>query len=98
MFEVPASKASVKQNQFEFKIPGDRKTYSIPKLQFLRPSLLREMDSMKNQVDRVYALIENYHPGLVDKFDDMEQLTALYVGWSEGSGITVGESSASSTS
>jgi hypothetical protein len=98
MFEVPASRASVKQNQFEFKIPGDRKTYSIPKLQFLRPALLRQMDSMKNQVDRVYALIENYHPGLVDKFDDMEQLTALYTAWSEGSGITVGESSASSTS
>lgn len=134
MFEVPASKASIKQNLFEFKMPGATepdpeaakaadpelfeeyeaarkkweahqakhtrlvKTFTVPKLQFLRPALLRQMDSLTNQVDRVFALLENYQPALVDQFDDMEQLTALYKAWSEGSGITVGESSASSTS
>ncbi|WNM65689.1 tail assembly chaperone [Arthrobacter phage Vulpecula] len=34
-FEVPASKASIKQNQFEFKIPGERKGRTLPKMEFL---------------------------------------------------------------
>ncbi|ALY08860.1 tail assembly chaperone [Arthrobacter phage Galaxy] len=34
-FEVPASQASIKQNQFEFKIPGERKGRSLPKMEFL---------------------------------------------------------------
>jgi hypothetical protein len=34
VFEVPASKASIKQNQFEFKVPGERKTRTLPLLKF----------------------------------------------------------------
>jgi hypothetical protein len=34
-FEVPASKASLKQNQFEFKVPGERKARTLPLLKFL---------------------------------------------------------------
>lgn len=34
-FEIPASKASIKQNQFEFKVPGEKKTRSLPLLKFL---------------------------------------------------------------
>lgn len=34
-FEVPAAKASFKQNRFEFTIPGDKKTYSLPKMQYI---------------------------------------------------------------
>ncbi|AYN56884.1 tail assembly chaperone [Arthrobacter phage Andrew] len=34
-FEVPASKASIKQNQFEFKVPGERKARSLPLLKFV---------------------------------------------------------------
>ena len=96
MYQVPASKASVKQNQFDFKLPGDKKTYSVPKLQFIRPSLMRDMDAMGNKIDRVYALLENYHPQLVDKFDGLDQVEAFYTAWAEGSGIGVGESSDSS--
>lgn len=33
--ELPASKASIKQNQFQFKVPGDRKTWSIPLMQHI---------------------------------------------------------------
>lgn len=35
VFEVPASKASIKQNQFEFKVPGEKKTRALPLLKFL---------------------------------------------------------------
>jgi len=34
VFEVPASKASQKQNLFEFKVPGEKKTRSLPLLKF----------------------------------------------------------------
>jgi hypothetical protein len=34
-FEVPASKASHKQNQFEFKVPGEKKKRTLPQLKFL---------------------------------------------------------------
>ncbi len=39
VFQVPKSKASIKQNRFEFQMPGSDKTYSIPLLKFIRPSL-----------------------------------------------------------
>jgi hypothetical protein len=97
-FEVPASKASIDQNQWSFKMPRDRKTYKVPKLQFMRPSLMREMDTKANRIDRVYMLLEHYHPGLVDQFDGLDQIEAFYTAWAEGSGLSVGESSASSTS
>lgn len=34
VYEVPASRASFKQNQFEFKVPGEKKIRSLPYLQF----------------------------------------------------------------
>jgi hypothetical protein len=34
VFEVPASKASLKQNVFEFKVPGEKKTRSLPLLKY----------------------------------------------------------------
>lgn len=35
VFEVPASRASIKQNQFEFKVPGEKKTRALPLLKFV---------------------------------------------------------------
>jgi hypothetical protein len=34
VFEVPASKASQKQNVFEFQVPGEKKTRSLPLLKY----------------------------------------------------------------
>ena len=34
VYEIPASRASLKQNVFEFKVPGERKTRSLPLMQF----------------------------------------------------------------
>jgi hypothetical protein len=98
MFEVPTSKASIDQNVYSFKIPGDRRTHKVPKLRFIKPSLMREMDAQDNRIDRVYALLEHYVPGVVDKFEGLDQLEALYADWAKESGVTVGESSASSES
>ncbi|AYN58243.1 tail assembly chaperone [Arthrobacter phage Kepler] len=42
-FEVPASKASIKQNQFEFKVPGERKARTLPLMKFLPLGLRSKM-------------------------------------------------------
>lgn len=46
VFEVPASKASIQQNQFEFKLPGSKKTYSLPKMQYISSDLRERMQSV----------------------------------------------------
>lgn len=42
-FEVPASKASIKQNQFEFQVPGERKKRSLPLLKYVPIGLKSKM-------------------------------------------------------
>ncbi len=39
MFQVPKSKASIKQNQFEFQLPGSKKVWALPKMQYLNADL-----------------------------------------------------------
>lgn len=34
VYEVPPSKASIKQNCFEFRIPGEKKTRALPLLKY----------------------------------------------------------------
>ena len=97
-FQVPASKASIKQNQFEFKLPGDRKTYTIPKMQFLKPNLIDELDPEKPKTDVVKSILEHYHPGLWESFDELSQATAFFEAWAQSSGVDLGESSASTDS
>lgn len=41
-FEVPASKASIKQNQFTFKLPSGEK-FTLPKMQFISSDLRERM-------------------------------------------------------
>lgn len=45
-FAVPASKASIDQNVFTFTIPGDRKTYRLPLMQYLQASFADRMNSL----------------------------------------------------
>ena len=42
-FEVPAAKASIKQNVFEFTIPGSKKVYSLPLMQYIGADLAHQM-------------------------------------------------------
>lgn len=97
VYEVPASKASIKQNRFEFKVPGDKKTYSVPKLQFLKPSLVQDVEE-DNPIRAMRAILDYYTPGVYEKFEDGEQVAGLFNAWAEGSGVDLGESSASADS
>jgi hypothetical protein len=82
---------------FEFKMPGDKKVYKVPKLKYIRPALIEQLDGGKKS-EIMSALIEAYHPGLYAKFDDADQLVDLYEAWAEASGISMGESSGSTAS
>lgn len=97
VFTVPASKASVKQNRFEFKMPKDPKTYSVPKMQFIKPSLIEALEGEAKSIG-VRKLLDAYHPGLFEKFEEQEQATKFFEAWAAASGIKPGESSDSSAS
>lgn len=96
-FAIPEAKASIAQNRFDFTMPGEDHTYSIPKLRYLRPAFVRTLSSL-TQEDAVFAILDEFGLDLVDKFDDMEQVVALYTAWMEASGVSLGESSGSSAS
>lgn len=96
-FEVPASKRSIKQNQFTFKVPGDRKTYSIPKAKYLSVGHVETLASKGTEV-QITDILELLGQG--DARDavrtlDQDQLMALMEAWQADSGISTGESSAS---
>lgn len=97
MFQVPVSQASIDQNRFDFQMPGDEKTYSIPKLKFLRPGFVRTLKGMTEQ-DVIFAILDEFGLDLVDKFESIDQVVALYTAWAEASGIDLGESLGSSNS
>jgi hypothetical protein len=112
VYEVPASNASQKQNRFEFRVPGKRKVYDLPKVEFLRPALLKEIRDLAATIgdaepnaeqsmalfDCQVAIFEHYVPGFLELFDDQEQIADLVTAWQNESNVTLGESSASAES
>jgi hypothetical protein len=98
VYTVPPSKASIKQNRFEFMVPGDDKVYEVPKMRYLKPALIADLDQQEKKYAVLRSLLEVYHPGLFDSFEDLDQVESLYNAWGEASGIQVGESSASTGS
>ncbi|SPT53801.1 Uncharacterised protein [Actinomyces bovis] len=49
-FQVPASKASIKQNLFEFTLPQDDKIYALPKMQFLDADLSADLTALTPRI------------------------------------------------
>lgn len=110
VYQVPNSKASIRQNQFEFKMP-DGKKYNVPLLQYIKPSLALEFADVEVTVDAdgnkvadmhdasvvVKLLFETYFPDLdlFAQFEDSEQFGAWMQAWTDASGVTLGESEAS---
>lgn len=100
VYEVPESKRSIDQDKFEFKVPGDKRTYKVPKTKYLP---LRAMEKLSGTAEDVSL------SDILDLFGDQqaqdavrtldaEQLKALTEAWQSDSGVQVGESSASSSS
>ncbi len=93
---MPKSKASIAQNRFEFRLPGEKKVRSVPLLKYLKPSLAMEFEEL-DEKQAVRRLFEAVYPGedLFAKFDDVEQFTAWLQAWGDASGVDLGESPAS---
>lgn len=53
VFEVPASKASIDQNQFKLKLPGSKKVWSLPKLQYINSDLRLRMQEASVPLKRL---------------------------------------------
>ena len=58
-FEVPKSKASIKQNVFEFTIPGSKKVYSLPLMQYIGADLAADMSKIAPSVKEMADAGEN---------------------------------------
>lgn len=97
VFQVPASKASVKQNRFEFTFPGSKEVHSIPLMKFLKPAVALRLNGM-SEADAGLLLLNDLLPDVINEFEDTEQLEAFVNAWSEASGVTPGESPASAAS
>jgi hypothetical protein len=98
VYQVPTSQASIKQNRFEFSLPGSKKVYSVPKLQFVKPSLALSFGEM-SEVQVANALFTEYLPEAFPLLEDSSQLQALMEAWqAESEGVGVGESGASAAS
>jgi len=97
VYQVPTSKASIKQNRFEFTLPGSKKVYSVPKLQFIKPAIALQFNEL-SEVQIANLLFNEYLPEVFPQIEDSSQLEALLGAWKEESGVGVGESEASADS
>jgi hypothetical protein len=97
VYTVPKSQASIAQNRFVFKMPGEAKQRSVPLLKFIKPSLVEALDGGE-KFAVVRGLLDEYVPGVYDQFEDMEQITDFYTEWAKQSGIDMGKSSDSTDS
>lgn len=70
MYEVPASHASIAQNRFEFRVPGSKKTWSLPKLQYLRAD-------QSGQLGKLTRRLYDPDTGKVDPERDVDAAIAL---------------------
>jgi hypothetical protein len=95
VFEVPASKRSIKQNQFEFSLDG--KTYSIPTLKFA-PVEAAEAWEQGQGVKAVMLAAGNPDAEAAIRTMAGDQFEALVNAWQEASGVEAGESRASTDS
>lgn len=94
VYEVPASKASKGQDQFEFSIGGQ--AFKVKKLKFIPIGQRAAIsDNGGAQVDFFGAA--GTKQGDAVRALDEEQYTALVEAWQADSGVTVGESEASSS-
>lgn len=101
-FTVPESKRSLHQNQFEFQVPGDDTIHRVPKLKHFPLSQIEKLSKGGAGVT-IADLLDMFAEGGTGAVDavrtlDTEQLQELTKAWQRDSGLTVGESSASTDS
>lgn len=95
VYQVPASKASIKQNKFEFKVGTT--THSLPKFKFLPLSVIETIEGSDESVTAYLSIFGEKGTPVGDAIRslDTDQFTNLIKAWRDDSGIEPGESVAS---
>jgi hypothetical protein len=106
-FQVPTSAGDLPENRFEFSLPKSKKTYSVPKLEFLTGEQMMKVVSV-DKASAAGTLGDSDIAVIFELFEDMcdapvralamDQLFALYEAWSAASDVTPGESDGSPSS
>lgn len=98
-FTIPEPLSADTANRFTFTIPGDDAEWSVPLLRFL-PMALAESLLTARRTSAFLALFgpEDEPLGAAIRTLTPDQFEALIKAWGEASGVTVGESPASSSS
>ena len=105
--KVPKPASSLKKNRFTFDLDIEEgaetvtRTFSIPKMGFVKPKVRREFakagqDPYDNMVE-IFKLLDPELGSIAAELD-ADQLDWLAATWAEESGITPGESEASTDS
>jgi hypothetical protein len=99
-YHVRPSRVADPKNRFEFDLPNG-KSYSIPKMQFLKPTVAFAVQ--ENAMTGMKVLFEEYMPEVLEQLDDNEQLIDLFKAWEAASSgpdgtVSLGESVASAVS
>ena len=96
-YKVPDSKKSIGQNMFEFELP-DGSVHSIPKAKYLTAGEIEMVAKAKSDLtitDILELLGRSETAAAAVRSLDIEQLMGLMTAWQEDSGLSLGESSAS---
>lgn len=103
MFTVPPSKASEPQNRYQFQVDG--KSYDCPKLGYVSGEVLEELVFSSRLGDLAFTVAsfdlfgtQDTEAGRAVRSLDEDQFKALRADYFRASGITLGESSASTDS
>ena len=98
-YQVPESKRSIDQNKFEFNVPGDDRTYKVPKAKYLPLGAVEKLQGQSDvTLSDIIELFNDADAQVAIRRLDTEQLSALTEAWQNDSGVQLGESSASSSS
>lgn len=96
MFQVPESKASIGQDQFEWSVPGKKDVFTIKKAKFLS---LGQAEALEKPETSTIVLDlfgkSGTKAGDAVRSLDSDQFQALVNAWQADSGIAPGESPAS---
>jgi hypothetical protein len=105
IYQVPASAATKKENRFEFRMPGSRKAYSLPLLQYIPPKLALDLPKIDESdpsslIEFMGKFLHRISPSMdiLDLFEDQQQFMDFFQAWQDASTVSVGESQASASS
>lgn len=94
-YQVPKSKASIKQNRFEFEVDG--KTYDIPQMKYLSIGSVEAFEN-EHPIQGLIMASDNEDARAALRSLEGDQLEGLMEAWQKESGVSVGESEASGKS